>query len=330
MRVLPRKLEASLGGKLLRWAGEKALKDSGLIQKSVYLPQTGLTLHYFERGPTTTCKKTLLFCHGLSDEAKNMAAFITSLDIPSDIRILVPDAIGHGKDMERAKSNPEKYQQPTPSSILSSTIEFLEVLNIQNCNAFGYSLGGALVYFLRYKRPDLVQRTVLVSPAIESCIDEQFVNDFLNGTKRHFCFQDRQDVKVLFRDLSTPHRSKKDPIPKFFLEAILRERERRAPSTHFEEMLHVLLRERGVDPEMSTTKDIDPESPRLVLWPDHDFICNYQQGKDFFSSSASNHCTTFQTISDTGHMFHSNGAFVLDFVRSEIANFLLERSEGAL
>ena len=113
MRVIQRQIEASLGGALLKLGAQDGLRRSKLVQKRVYLPRFGLHINYLEREAsscnadetnkgTSDDQPTLLFCHGLSDNAKNMAMFINSLSIPGHIRVLLPDQIGHGADLERA------------------------------------------------------------------------------------------------------------------------------------------------------------------------------------------------------------------------------------
>mmetsp|Transcript_21877 Transcript_21877/g.41384 ORF Transcript_21877/g.41384 Transcript_21877/m.41384 type:complete len:331 (+) Transcript_21877:97-1089(+) len=324
MKRIQRKVEEAVGGRLIEMVSNGALKKSKLIPKSVDLPTMGLTMNYLER-PSSADQKdppTILLCHGLSDQAKNLAAFITSLQVPKEVRILVPDAIGHGQDLLRAKQEGEKFQQPTSTSILESTSELLQVLQVEKCNAFGYSMGGALVYFLRYKYPHLVQKSVLVSPSLESCLDSQFIDDFVQGRKNHWCLESRDDAKRLFRDLSVPHRTKKDPIPKFLLEALWRRQVAQAPPRHYRTMLERLLKELGDHSEFNTTQDLDPNSPRLVFWPEYDFICNHDKGKTFFEQSGPN--TTFETLFNCGHMFHSNGTFILDMIPARVAQYLLD------
>ena len=341
VRVVPRKFESVVGGALINFGKNKAVKDANLIPKTIFLPKCGIPLHYFEREPVIEGKteepcQTLLFCHGMSDEAINLAGFIHLLNIPEHIRILVPDAIGHGRDLQRAKTQPDSFKLPTPIDLLESTTEFLDVLKVTNCNAMGYSMGGALVYFVRYIRPDLINKSVLVCPALESVVDPQFIDDFTTGKKRHFCFKNRQDVKLLLRDCCPPQRNKKDPIPKFFLQSIWDERQRTAPSSHFDNMLSLILEHRqdsqiSEDDNdhvkqnhkyLSATTDIDPASPRLVFWADHDFICSYNKGKEFFNNALSQ-STEIVTIPDCGHMFDVDGTFLLEKVKDEICTYLL-------
>lgn len=319
MRIVPRRVEASVGGTLLRLGSQKGLKDSALVQKSVDLPKSGITMHYLEKGPEDA-SRTLLFCHGLSDKAVNMAPFIASLNIPNDVRVIVPDCIGHGADLERVQSD-ESFQQPSPEEQLDAISELLEVLNVKSCDAFGYSMGGALVYFLRQKRPDLVDRTVLLSPAITACLDKDFVDNYKSGKNRFIRIDSRSDVKQLFRDMSVPHRTKKDPIPKFFLEAIYRQSKREVPEGHWEEMMNVLLSD--TDEIMSAPQDIDKDSVRLVIWPEHDSICNFKKGRAFFQNSTA---TDFRSVPDCGHLFLSDGTFLLSHVTPQISDFLLKKS----
>lgn len=320
MRVIPRQVEASVGRSLLRIASQKGLKDSKLVQKSAFLPKSDITMHYLEKGPQDA-SRTLLFCHGLSDKAINMAPFIASLDIPENVRVIVPDFIGHGEDLKRVQSD-ESFQQPSPTQQLDAIAELLQVLKVKNCNAFGYSLGGALVYFLRQKCPDLVDRTVLLSPAIEACLDSDFVENYKSGKNRFIRISSRDDVKQLFRDMSVPHRTKKNPVPKFFLEAIFRQSQREVPPGHWEEMMNVLLND--TDEIMRAPQDVDQDSVRLVIWPEHDSICSFEKGKAFFQESKA---TEFQSVPDSGHLFLSDGTFLLAHVTPQVKDFLLQSSD---
>lgn len=304
-------------------ASKKGLKDSGLVQKSIKLPKSNITLHYLEKGPADATQ-TLLFCHGLSDKAVNMAPFIASLNIPNRVRVLVPDAIGHGQDLQRARKEGNNFQQPLPKEQLDAIAELVNILNVKRCHAFGYSLGGALVYFLRLQLPDIIHKTVLLSPAIGACLDEEFVERYRRGANRFIRIDSRSDVKQLFRDMSVPHRTKKDPIPKFFLEAIYRQSKRDVPEGHWEEMMTILLFGEK-DETMNASHDIDPDCVRFVIWPEHDSICNMNKGRAFFAESTA---TKFQTVPDCGHLFMSDGTFLLEHIAPDVSAFLLNECQG--
>lgn len=263
------------------------LKKSKLVgPKKVFLPKFGIHMNYYEREATATAailtntndsnssntnrnqkqkqhqhQPTILFCHGIAGNALDFDLLIASMDIPPHIRILCPDQIGHGEDLKRAFSDPDNFKQPTFDSMLESTCDFLDLVKAgPNCNAFGISMGGAVVYYLRLKRPDIIQRTVLVSPAIQFCVDDKFTKNILEGTNNFIDFQCRDDVKFLFRDLLSTGaysqeeennnrnnnnnknvRKKKDPISKFFLESIYRDYKTNVPKGHNRAMMYSFL-----------------------------------------------------------------------------------------
>ena len=354
---------------LLNTVGEayqkNALKKSKLVPKEVYLPQTGYTMHYHEREavlPASDVEKsnkmnqpTLQFFHGISQRSGDFAAFITNLDIPPHIRILCPEQAGHGCDIERVKTDPD-YEQPTHASMLETTSEFLDVVNAgNNVNAFGISLGGAVCYYVANHRPDIIKKTVLVSPAIIPCVDKSLLEGIQDGTNNFFCFESREDVKLLMRDLSTGrddnhNRKKKDPVPKFLLEAVYRDAKKRAPEGHFKAMLISLLKNAGLTksgapgdaPDMAgegneinpflALNDVDTEAHRLVIWPEKDQIINFEQGKLFFEVSATedgtliskSKNTQFESIPDCGHVFHADGRLIFNIIRPRVREWLLD------
>ena len=367
-RTMQREIEASIGGRVLEMGTKLSLKKSKLIKKKVYLPKSKIYMNYLEREPIhdtsydnyfdTTNRPTILFCHGLGQGSVELALFIASLKIPPHIRILCPDQIGHGEDLERALNDPQHFQQPTNESMMESTSEFLDVAKVgNNCNAFGHSMGGGIVYFLRQKRKDIIKRTVLVSPAIVSCLDDDLIRGIMQGTNKLIAFESREDVKLAIRDMSTgrnrcKERKKKDPVPNFLLESVYRKAISEAPEGHRKELMHSLLTSFGVsqsgsmnhiDNFFGTESDIDQESTRLVIWPEKDVICSYEKGEYFFKDSIiikddtdvrdkkSFHkdiATEFVTIPDCGHAIHSDGRFLFNIIRPRVREYLLEFSSS--
>ena len=392
-KQIQRDIEASVGGRLLKMVDTIGMKKSKMIgPKKVFLPNLGIHMHYYEREavPMTTTDKedsafvgtgsttatdykrdhqdqpTMIFCHGISETAKSSNFLISALDIPPHVRILSPDQIGHGEDLKRAISDPQSFKQPTAESMLESTSEFLDVVKAgNNCNAFGISMGGALVYYLRFKRPDIIQRTVLVSPAIQYCLDDAFIDGLLKGNNNFIDFQSREDVKLLFRNVltagpydedqnnnkdsnnssSSQPRRKKDPVPKFILESIYRAQKVNAPDGHHRKMMHSLLKSAGITPTdddsnddndndksiFTTEIDLDQDSPRLVIWPEQDQICNYEKAKRFFKNSTETNYkgkrrTEFESIPHCGHVFHADGRTILDVIVPNTKQFLLDFS----
>ena len=321
-----RQVEGFIGGLLLHYLSEKLVQDAKMIKQEATLP-SGLTIHYYERLPkqTTSTKghhqdpPTLILCHGLSSEAKVSAKLVASLSqgLP-EWRMIIPDMIGHGHDLERARS--DTFEYPTLPTLVQSTRELLEVLGITQCCAYGISQGGALVYFLQQKHPQIVQKSILISPALEAVVDVQFLHEMLLRKKNHICVESREDFQELFHNLSCPHRVVKDPVPTFLLEALWQARKAKEPPGHFRTFLSTLIDQGGKDPDwLGCNCDIAPTAQRLLIWPENDFICNHDKGKAFFSKSPS---TKFHSVPDCGHMFHSNGKTIMELSAPLIIDFL--------
>jgi len=346
IRVPQRKIEALVGGVLMNTIGKAAqkhiLNKSKLVAKEIYLPTCDYAMYYHEREATNEPNQdahdqpTIIFFHGLSMRSEELAGFIKSLDIPPHIRILCPEQMGHGRDIDnRLRTDPDNYTMPTHQRMMESTSEFLDVVKCSsNTNAFGISLGGAVCYYIQHHRPDIIQHAILVSPAILCCVDKDLVNGIRDGTSNFFCLKSRQDAKLLLRDLSTGRdddtRKKKDPVPKFFLETVYREARKKSPEGHFRELLLHLLEPTE---EYAAAKDVDTESHRLVIWPEKDRIINYEEGKQFFEVTSSDNKdeglvsksanTEFECVADCGHVFHSDGRGIFDIIRPRVKEYLL-------
>jgi len=365
--VVKREIEAIVGGALLHTVGRAAeshaLRKSRLVPKSALLPKCFYTFYYHEREAEPIDGKivpkkdqpTLIFFHGISQRSEDFAPFINSLKVPPHVRILVPEQSAHGRDIQRARLDAQKYEQPTLRSMLESTVEFLDAVECgPNTNAFGISLGGGVCYYVAHARPDIIKKSVLVSPAIVPCVSVTLVRSILEGTNNFFCYESREDVKLLMRDLSTGRddksRRKLDPVPSFFLETIYRYSQKIAPKGHNKAMLESLLVSAGynesgefdpdqncrksdqvVDP-FSASADIDPQAQRLVIWPEKDQIINFEQGKKFFgvkeegdrgftSDSAE---TQFFSIPDCGHVFDANGKGIFDIIKPRVHEYILD------
>ncbi|KAL7521732.1 hypothetical protein ACHAWX_006407 [Stephanocyclus meneghinianus] len=365
MRVIQREFEAAVGGALIHTVGKAAqnryLKKSALKAKSALLPSCSYEMFYLEReakpidGKVLDTKEqpTIIFFHGISQRSEDFAALVVRLRIPPHFRILVPEQAGHGKDIARAHGS--KYTQPTHKSMLETTCEFLDVVQVgSNTSAFGISLGGGVLYYVAYARPDIIKRSVLVSPAIVPCVDKALVSGILDGRNNFFCFESREDVKVLFRDLSTGRddasRKKRDPVPKFFLEAIYRQSQKLAPKGHYKALLLNLLESVGFDESQTLSRepqndnmnsdsadpfaavtDIDTGAKRLVIWPEKDRIINFEQGMEFFdvslnssgTFSCKSHTTEFESIPNCGHLFNTEGKVIIDIIRPRVREYLL-------
>jgi len=225
-----------------------------------------------------------------------------------------------------------------------------------NCNALGTSLGGGVVYFLKKHRPDIIQNSVLLMPALPAVLTEAFFGGLLDGSHRFLDFQSREDVKHMFRNflwtdpqkrsqdyLDSPsekqkRKQKKDPFPKLAYEVIYRLTKKNTPEGHFKALQDKLIANHGknvlentsednaADPEdiFATTTDIDRDSLRLVVWPEEDQIVDIEKGKRFFGPSIETGRTILHTIPECGHVFDAKGRGIYDLVVPIVKPFLLD------
>jgi len=253
-----------------------------------------------------------------------LAALVLELQakLPNNWRMIAPDMVGHGHDLQRVQElGIDQFPYPEPEDLGESMKALLDALEIRKCYAYGSSMGGCLVYFLQQRYPELVEKSILISPALEVVLDDQFLEDWRMGRKNHFCWESRDDVKTFMADLSCPQRIKCNPIPPFMLEAIWQDRQARTPDGHFRKCFQKLLDCQGKDPVLACNSDIAPNAKRLVLWPEQDYIANYERGKTFFAKSSKN--TIFRSIPDCGHLFHSDGRTVMIHAAPMMIDYLL-------
>ena len=288
-KKIRRKVEALVGVPIANIITKIEMKSSKLVgPKQVFLPRCRIPMNYYEREAVEASPNkrgnsvdqqqqqqqqqhtpTILLLHGFGCNAQEFCSFLRDIDVPPHIRILVPEQIGHGEDLKRAfgaaavvskegsSSLLPLYQDPDAKALLESTSEFLDVVKVgPNCNALGTSLGGAILYYLRRKRPDIIQKTVLVAPAILSCLSDGFLNGLVEGKHRFMDFHGRDDVKHLFRNFlwtdpkkrignnnntNSKRRIKKDPFPKFIYEVVYRLWQRDVPKGHHKALQDTLL-----------------------------------------------------------------------------------------
>lgn len=330
IRKTQRLLEGSIGSFLIRKAEAAEVKKSGMLYKS-FVDSNGRELSYMEKPAskdTPEAPKTLILLYGLSQRMEEMAAIVNEFKLPANYRILVPEIRGHGTDINNVlmEQKIKNASFPSPTDIVDALGDFLVHMKVSSrvpCYLMGYSMGGAAAYHLKVRYPELIEKVVLVAPAIEYVVNDEFLSDFKRGTKSHFGFQDRQSLKIFFRDLCPPERSKKDPVPKFLLQGIVRLREERMPLNFYHDYLTYLNTMRGTEAEFAVTSNEMPlDGKYLVLWPKEDFCCRHDKGLEFFTNN-DNNTSKFVTIENSGHTFLSDGEPLLFHCMQKIKAFLL-------
>ena len=363
LKPLLEKVEANVGIPLLDVVGTLQRKSCKLVgPKQIFLPQSGVFMKYHERRPITmkdtafdsykTQKRpiqtrypppTLLLFPGVGSPAAEYCSLLRGMNIEPHVRVLIPDYIGLGEELK------------SPQDILESTAEFLDLVlrDGSRCNALGTSLGGGLLYFLRARRPGLIQKTVLVAPTIPSVLATPFCDG--RGNRQHnpmveLGCRDNTARTELFRNyLWTDPRKRqgtKDSLPITALSSVLENMYQTTLRGVFRETSpghDGLNSESGIatpthemtaandddddDKIFAVTTDLDRDCDRLLVWPEEDQISDLERGRLFFGPSVDAGTTRIETIPACGHLFDTDLKPIYERIAPSVEAFLLEFSD---
>jgi pimeloyl-ACP methyl ester carboxylesterase len=102
-------------------------------------------------------ERVICCVHGSGGHAEN---FVTNaVTLAAAGHVLAPDLLGHGLN---ARPEGENY---TMKGVLDHLVGLLELVGARRVAVVGLSLGGALAGHLALRRPDLVDRVVMICPA---------------------------------------------------------------------------------------------------------------------------------------------------------------------
>jgi 4,5:9,10-diseco-3-hydroxy-5,9,17-trioxoandrosta-1(10),2-diene-4-oate hydrolase len=116
----------------------------------------GLRVHYHEAGSGPA----VLFLHGSGPGASGWSNFRHNFPVFADagFRTLVPDTLGYGYS-----SKPDGVDY-TLDFLVGAVERFLAAVGVERCAVVGNSHGGAMSIQLALRRPELVERLVLMAP----------------------------------------------------------------------------------------------------------------------------------------------------------------------
>jgi 4,5:9,10-diseco-3-hydroxy-5,9,17-trioxoandrosta-1(10),2-diene-4-oate hydrolase len=116
----------------------------------------GLRVHYHEAGEGPV----VLFLHGSGPGASGWSNFRHNYPVlaSAGYRILVPDTLGYGYS-----SKPDNVDYAL-DFLVGAVERFLAAVGVDRCAVVGNSHGGAMSIRLALRRPDLVERLVLMAP----------------------------------------------------------------------------------------------------------------------------------------------------------------------
>jgi 4,5:9,10-diseco-3-hydroxy-5,9,17-trioxoandrosta-1(10),2-diene-4-oate hydrolase len=116
----------------------------------------GLRVHYHEAGEGPA----VVFLHGSGPGASGWSNFHHNVPafVAAGFRVLLPDTLGYGYS-----SKPDGVDYTL--DFLEGAVErFLGALGVTACSVVGNSHGGAMTIRLAVRRPEIVQRVVLMAP----------------------------------------------------------------------------------------------------------------------------------------------------------------------
>jgi pimeloyl-ACP methyl ester carboxylesterase len=123
------------------------------LEAGDYIDAGGFRTHYHEAGSG----ETLLFIHGSGPGVTGWANWRPALPVFAEhYHVLAPDLLGFGYS-----ERPETITYGKDVWV-DHVVAFLAAKNVKRCHIVGNSMGGGLAIALAVKRPDLVDRLVLM------------------------------------------------------------------------------------------------------------------------------------------------------------------------
>merc|ERR1712166_1663991 len=87
---------------------------------------------------------TLVCLHGMTQDRLKCAAFVAALNLPDGVRVLVPDALGHGSRQQEAMAKGDQFCGWDYTTRAADVVSFLSAVGVHGTvDLFGYSMGGA-------------------------------------------------------------------------------------------------------------------------------------------------------------------------------------------
>lgn len=127
--------------------------DAAALEAGDYLEAGGYRTHYHEAGSG----ETLVFIHGSGPGVTAWANWRLAIPVfARNFHVLAPDVLGFGYSDHPAGMTYGK------DAWVAHLIAFLDAKGVRKCHIVGNSMGGGLAIALAVRRPDLVDRLVLM------------------------------------------------------------------------------------------------------------------------------------------------------------------------
>ena len=179
--------------------GNEALATK-LVSKSLVLPN-GARVGYLEYAPASPAKRTIVALHGLTGNPDFIAVSWEALKAPADVRVLIPEAIGHGSRTQdhMADSAPYGFGVTALAADLAHFLAAAGVAEDAPIDLIGYSMGGATALAFAHLHARRLRRVVLLAPAIRvtaACIGED--------GRSPFAYETGEEAAAMCRLIGTP------------------------------------------------------------------------------------------------------------------------------
>jgi len=153
----------------------------------------GLRIHYHEQGEG----RPLVFLHGSGPGASGFSNFRHNFPFFAErgFRVLVPDTLGFGHS-----SKPDDVDYAM-DFVLGALERFLDQTSVKSAAVIGNSHGGALAMSLALKRPELVEKLVLMAPG---------------GLERRETYLEMKGIRAMLKVFLSPEALTRDSMKKLF------------------------------------------------------------------------------------------------------------------
>ncbi|MFC6236334.1 alpha/beta fold hydrolase [Longivirga aurantiaca] len=234
----------------------------------------------------------LLLLHGGAPAATGWGNFGRNVaDLAADFRVITPDQPGFGGSRLNSDSG-----LPYPVVSAQAMIELLDVLGIDRAHVVGNSKGAAVALQMALLKPDLVDRLVLVTPALEGFAPHVLAPEAEGERLLRDYYPDPTLERA--RHLVRSFVFDPDEIPN--LEQVVEARynatlDQQSEAGYLRMMTSTVA---DSDSRSAVEKVRSIENPTLLMWGRDDKFCNVEDAFAYLSALRNSELVVFRS---TGH-----------------------------
>ena len=138
------------------------------LSRSRIALSTGVTLNVQQGGPEGA--EAIILLHGFPESHRTWRAVMPAL--AADFRVVAPDQRGFADS-----DKPEGVEAYSTDRILEDLIALADALGLKRFTLVGHDWGGAVAWFAALKRPDRVQRLIIVNAPHPLVFQKSLIED---------------------------------------------------------------------------------------------------------------------------------------------------------